>query len=110
MSLSASLGERYVPGANFDVVTQITLDAAYPAGGYIVTAATFGLQVLRRLVLSKLTSVAAGAYEIVIVPTLTSTGIIESAAIHAVVGSTGVEVATGASVATVSFELIATGA
>ena len=112
MAITTSLGQRFVPGARFDVVATITLDAAYPnPAGYVITPATFGLTLLQRLILGQFTTIAGASYELAIVPTLATdgSGNILSAAIHVVLGTTGVEVANGVTLTGVSFNLIASG-
>jgi hypothetical protein len=43
MAISTAIVRHSVPGDVAQVVADITCDAAYPAGGYAITPATFGL-------------------------------------------------------------------
>lgn len=111
MAANVTLGKKAVPGASFSVPVSILGDASYPAGGYIFTAATFGFTVLRDIGGVYFNTLAgATGYELAVVPTFNSDGFtLASIALRFIVSSTGVEVATGASVATVGVHLDASG-
>lgn len=109
MALGVALGTRTVPGAVFEVPAVVTGDNSYPTGGYAVTPQTFGLNILKRLIVSAFTTLAGGAYEVSVIPTLNPDGSIASANLALTVGTTGVQVASGANVSTVSIQLFAYG-
>lgn len=110
MALTTALGTRTVPGASFSVPATLTCDTSYPAGGYILTASTFGLTVLKRVLFNVFTTVAGAAFELALVPTYASDGAtLLSVAVRLVVGTSGVEVATGANISSVAFQVIADG-
>lgn len=107
---TTTLGTRSVPGASFTVPVSWLGDATYPAGGYVFTAASFNLNVLRRISAAYFNTIAGAVYELAFVPTFNADGItLASVALRLVVGTTGVEVATGASVATVGVQFEVTG-
>jgi hypothetical protein len=110
MALTLAQASKYVPGGLFRTVTNVTLDASYPTGGYLVTPANLGFTVLRSLLAINITSLSGGAYEFSWIPTLNADGVtIASALLAATVGSTGVQVANGVSLATVTLQVVAEG-
>ena len=112
MSLSIILkGVPKVPGFATQQVALITGDAAYPnPAGYVLTAATFNLTVLKKIVSVTPATAAALAFDYAVVPTYSTDGEnITSAALHLAVSTTGVEVANGVSVITAAVTVIAEG-
>lgn len=110
MALTATLERQAVPGASVGKDFLVALDSSYPnPAGYAITPATFGFIVLRRIVYSGAATIAAGAYEPVIVNTYDSNGNITSAALHLVVGTTGVEVANAVNLSTSSLSFYVEG-
>jgi hypothetical protein len=111
MAANVTFGTKAVPGASYTVPVSILGDTSYPAGGYVFTPATFGFNVLRNITGVYFNTIAgASGYELAVVPTFNSDGVtLASVALRFIVSSTGVEVATGASVATVGVHLDASG-
>jgi hypothetical protein len=108
MSAVVKVGTRTVPGASFTIPASLTGDTSYPAGGYVFTAASFGFTRLHRMPFGGYFNTLAGAegFETALVPTFASDGVsLLSFAWRLVVASTGVEVATGTSVATVGIQI-----
>lgn len=104
------LGVNFPPGDKFYVTNTLALDASYPAGGYILTPATFGLSGLRRIVNIEPSSLpAAATWAYWIVPTYNQDGTIASVAFHLAVVSTGVEVGTGVNVSTATYNFVVEG-
>lgn len=105
-------GPDTVPGASVQEVDVITLDTSYPnPAGYVFTAASFGLSILKKVIFAGSASLAAGAFEPVIIPTYATdgSGNILSFALHLIVGTTGVEVANAVNVSTVALTFVIEG-
>lgn len=100
-----------VPGASVEKLVNITLDTSYPnPAGYVFSAASLGVTVLRKVVLNAFTTIAGAKYEIAMIPTYNADGqTIASIAVHLIVGTTGLEVANAVDVSGVSFQLIVGG-
>jgi hypothetical protein len=110
MALTKAKGLRTVPGAFTQQQLTLTGDTAYPTGGYVLTAADFGLTVLQRIVGGYFTTIAGAANELAVIPTYNADGItLASVAVALVVGSTGVQVANGANVSTTGIIIIGEG-
>lgn len=112
MSVSVVLkGLPKVPGYATQQIALVTGDTSYPnPAGYILTAASFGLTLLKKIVSVTPATVAALAWDYAIVPTYSTDGeSITSAALHLAVSTTGVEVANGVTVATAAVTIVAEG-
>jgi hypothetical protein len=107
MAAGVSLKTRAVPGASFTIPAAITGDTSYPAGGYVFTPTQFGFTRIHRIPGAYFNTLAgAEGFEFALIPTFASDGVtILSFAVRLVVSTTGAEVATGASVATVGIAL-----
>lgn len=106
----AQNGIPVVPGATYRKLFTFTGDTSYPnPAGYVLNAATFGFTILKNIISVNPATVAAGVWEIVIVPTYAADGSISSAALHLVVNSTGVEVANAVNVSTFVCTMIVEG-
>jgi hypothetical protein len=108
MAATVTRATRTVPGASFTTPVSILGDASYPAGGYLFTAASFGYTKLHRMPIGAYFNTLAGAqgFEFALVPIFASDGVsLLGFALHLIVSSTGAEVATGASVATVGLQM-----
>jgi hypothetical protein len=104
------LGVPVPPGDKFNVATTFALDNSYPAGGYILTPATFGFAVWRKILNIEPNSLPAAATWVYwIVPTYNQDGTIASVAFRLAVVSTGVEVGTGVNLSTASFNFVVEG-
>lgn len=101
---------RGVPGSSIDSTIILTGDTSYPTGGYVITAATFGLTLLRGIKAAFFTTIAGAAFEVAVVPTFNADGVtLASVAVALVVGTTGAQVAAAVDVHTVGIQLVATG-
>jgi hypothetical protein len=109
MAAVPTQGIRTVPGADQLQPIDLALDNAYPTGGYPLTAKTFNLTVLRRLIACRPRNVASAIYTPVPIVTVGSTGIITGINLALLVASTGLQVANGVDVSAASFHLIAEG-
>ena len=112
MSLSVTLkGLPKVPGFANQQVAAVSGDTSYPnPAGYILTAATFNLTLLKKIVSVTPATVAALAWDYAVVPTYSADGeTIASAALHIAVSTTGVEVANGVNVSNAAVTIIAEG-
>ena len=111
MALGKALGLRTVPGAATRQLLTLTGDAtSYPTGGWVLLPADFQLTVIREIIAANFISIAGAAFEVATVPTFNSDGItIASIAVALVVGTTGVQVANGASTAGVVLQVIVEG-
>lgn len=111
MAVTATLvGIPVVPGASYQKLYTLTADNSYPnPAGYVLTPATFGFSVLKKIVDAIPATVAAGKWEIVLVPTYASDGSMTSVALHLIVSTTGVEVANGVDTSTFVGTLIVEG-
>jgi len=100
-----------VPGASVEKLVTVTLDNSYPnPAGYVFTAASFGLTVLRTVVFNAFTTLLGAKNEPVLIPTYNADGVtLASVALHLIVGTTGNEVANAVDVSTTSFSLIVGG-
>jgi hypothetical protein len=96
-----------VPGASVQTLSTLTLDTSYPnPAGYVFTAASFGLTILRKVKNIEPTSLAAvGTWSYWIVYTYNTDGTIASFALHLAVVSTGVEVANAVNVSTATYSI-----
>lgn len=99
------------PGDKNYYAKTVTLDNSYPnPAGYVFTPATFGINVLRKIINIEPTSLAAAAtWTYWIVPTFNQDGTIASFALHLAVVSTGVEVANAVNVSTASYNVVIEG-
>lgn len=104
-------GLPVVPGSTVQQVVQFTGDASYPnPAGYVLTAATFGLTILKKIPEVIPATVAAGKWEIVLIPTYATDGqSLTSVALHLVVSTTGVEIANAVDVSTFVATIIGEG-
>lgn len=111
MAATTVVNSSAVPGASVESLVTVTLDASYPnPAGYVFTAASFGLTVLRKVVFSAFTTLLGARNEAVIIPTYNSDGqTLASVAIHMVISTTGAEVANAVDVHTTAFSLIVGG-
>lgn len=110
MSVSVTSVSRTVPGGEFEQVSTVTGDAAYPnPAGYVLTADQFGLKVIKRIIECRPNTVAAAVWTPALVKTFNADGSIATVAWHLVVASTGAEVANGVNVSTAAFEFIVEG-
>lgn len=115
MAVTVTTQNFAAPGASIAKTVAVALDSSYPnPAGYVLTPATFGFNVLRRIVYAAAATLAAGAYEPVLIPTYSTdqangTQIITSVALHLIVGSTGVEVANAVNVSTSTLTFIVEG-
>jgi hypothetical protein len=108
MAAVPTRGTRTVPGAEYLQQVDLALDNAYPLGGYVLTPATFGFNVLRRLLTCRPRNLASAIYTPV--PIMTgANGIITSINLALVVATTGLQVANGVDVSAASFHLIGEG-
>lgn len=101
-----------VPGASFSQTVLVTGDTSYPnPAGYVFTPASFGLNVITKVVSVTPATVAALAWDYAIVPTYSTEGLsrITSLALHLAVSTTGVEVANTVTVATSAVTIIVEG-
>lgn len=100
-----------VPGFATQQIALVTGDASYPnPAGYVLTAASFGLTVLKKIVAVIPATAAALAFDYAIVPVYSTDGeSMTSAALHLAVSTTGVEVANATSVTTASVTMIVEG-
>lgn len=101
-------GPASVPGNWTRKLFTVVGDSSYPnPAGYVLTPASFGFSVLRKVADPIASTVAAGAWDPVIVPTYANdgSGAITSVALHLIVNTTGVEVANGVNVSTANFSL-----
>lgn len=104
------VGIPVVPGASYQKVITFTGDNSYPnPAGYVVTPATFGLNILKKIISAVPVTVAAGKWDIVLTPTYASDGSITSCALHLMVSSTGLEVANAVDTSTFVATLIVEG-
>lgn len=104
------VGVPVPPGDKFEYVKTVALDNSYPAGGYIITPATLGISVWRKIVNIEPTSLpAAATWAYWFVPTYNQDGTIASIAFHLAVVSTGVEVGTGVNVSTATYNFVVEG-
>lgn len=111
MAATIATNSSAVPGASVEKLVTVTLDNSYPnPAGYVFTAASFGLTVLRKVAFNAFTTLLGAKNEAAIIPTYNSDGqTIASVAVHLIVGTTGVEVANAVDVSTTSFSLIVGG-
>lgn len=111
MSLTVAQKTVNAPFGDKFVSTQtVALDTSYPSGGYTISAATFGLTRLKRIVNIEPTSLpAAATWAYWLVPTYDNDGFITSLAFHLAVVSTGVEVASAVNVSTATYQFIVEG-
>ncbi len=108
MAVVATLDTRTVPGADFLQPINLALDNAYPNGGYALTAKTFNLTVLKRVITCRPRNVASAIYTPALIIT-TANGSISAINLALVVATTGLQVANGTDVSAASFHLIAEG-
>src|SRR5712691_10030811 len=92
MAASVSNQKRTVPGASFEMVTVVTGDTSYPAGGYLFTPASFGFDKISRIRTLLANNIASAVNTPVIEPN--ASGDYSSFKLRLVVATTGVEVAT----------------
>jgi UDP-N-acetylmuramyl tripeptide synthase len=109
MAATKTLRRREVPGATSEQSLDLTGDAAYPTGGYILLPADFQFSVLRRIASAFFSTVAGAAFELAIVPTYNADNTLAQVAVALVVGTTGAQVANGVNVSTVGITLVAEG-
>jgi hypothetical protein len=110
MALTKSLGARATPGAYTYQALNIVGDATYVTGGYVVLPSDFQFTVLRDVKAAFFTTIAGAAFELAIVKTFNSDGLtLASIAVALIVGTTGVQLAGGASAAGVGVQLVAEG-
>jgi hypothetical protein len=110
MAITKSLGSRATPGAYTQQALNIVGDANYVTGGYVLLPSDFQFTVLRGIKSAFFTTIAAAAFEVAIVKTFNSDGVtLASIAVALVVGTTGAQLASGASAAGVGIEIVAEG-
>lgn len=110
MAATATQGKRTVPGGDTQVGADVACDNSYVANGYPLSAATFGLSVLRRILSVRPRNVASAIYTPVLVETFNGDGTIASFKLALVVATTGVQVVAAVDVSAASFHLVGEGA
>lgn len=101
---------RTVPGADFLWVATVTGDASYPnPAGYVLSPASFGLTIIKRVIECRPATVAAAVWTPIMTQALNTDGSIATLALHLVVGTTGAEVANAVNVSTGVFSVIVEG-
>lgn len=93
-------GVNRVPGDATRKMIQLTGDAAYPTGGYPVTAAQLGFQRITKIGAANAAAVASLAWDPAIIPAYASdgSGAITGFNLALAVSTTGVQVANGVNV------------
>jgi len=102
---------KTVPGGSVYSTVRLTGDATYPALGYNIDPTLLGLSAnqVKSVIDIRPATVAAGAFVPVLTETVNLVSRTISLNLRLVVGTTGIEVATGASAVAAAFNLIIAG-